>query len=372
MQWLNKINSSTKLKMKIKKTLLTLIAFFILNIITSEAGFFEISHECQEENCISGQDINWSVSFENKGSGYLWIEGVELIDSINLEDVANFHFGYNPYNSDKTKLYLNVVSSQKKTLNIQAKIPTPNIKNSLIYTPCIIFALNAKDEYYVGNYTSVNCYPNESITVFECLTDNHCKINELCQNKKCKQISCDDCQYILNKKCISYQCCSSDACNLDESCTNNKCTALTCLPEERILNHSCIKMECNYDEQIVNHSCVKLGCNYDEYAKNHSCLKLNCSYDEHISNNLCVKLECNDYEGYINHSCVKLECNDYEGYINHSCAKLDCGFFEKININKCVIDKQFIYKFAIELIITISIIYLFMLDIKKYKSEHKK
>ena len=361
--------------MKINKTfflILIIISFFTLNAITIKAGFFEINHECQEENCITGQDIIWSISFENKGSGYLWIEGIELIDSINLNEVANFYFGYNPYNSDKTKLYLNVVSNQKKTLNIQAKIPAPNIKNSLVYTPCIIFALDAKEAYYVGNYTSMHCYPNESIIVFECLIDKNCKINELCQNKKCKQITCGDCQYILNKKCISYQCCSSDACNLDESCINHKCTALNCSPEEIILNNSCVKLECNYDEHIVNHKCVKLECNYDEYAKNYSCLKLNCSYDEYISDNWCVKLECSDHEGYANHSCVKLECNYDEHVVNHSCVKLECGFFEKIDINKCIIDKQFIYKFAIELIITISIIYIFILDIKKYKSEHKK
>ncbi|PIZ53634.1 hypothetical protein COY26_01400, partial [Candidatus Woesearchaeota archaeon CG_4_10_14_0_2_um_filter_33_10] len=81
---------------------------------------------------------------------------------------------------------------------------------------------------------------------------------------------------------------------------------------------------------------------------------------------------CNDYEGYANNSCIKIECSYDEHAKNHSCAKLDCGFFEKIAVNKCIMDKQFIYKFAIELIITISIIYMFILDIRKYKSEHKK
>ena len=325
--------------MKIKKTLLTLTAFFILNIITSEAGFFEISHECQEENCISGQDINWSVSFENLGQKELKVIGIELIDGINQGQIASLIFDYDPSKSDKLEC-ITVFPGKKETIYIKSKIPMPNLKNQLIYMPCITTALPTTTAQYIDSYTDRVCYPNESITVFECLTDNHCKINELCQNKKCKQISCNDCQYILNKKCINYQCCSPDACNLDESCINHKCAVLTCLPEERILNHSCVKLECSYDEHIINHSCVKL--------------------------------ECNDYEGYANNSCIKIECSYDEHAKNHSCAKLDCGFFEKIAVNKCIMDKQFIYKFAIELIITISIIYMFILDIRKYKSEHKK
>ena len=328
--------------MKIKKTLfltLIIIAFFTLNAITIKAGFFEISHECQEENCISGQNINWNIKFENRGQKEIKVIGVELIESINQSEIASLIFEYDPSKSDKLEC-LRVFPGKKETIYIKSKIPPPNLKNQLIYMPCITTAIPTTAAQYIDSYTDRVCYPNESITVFECLTDNHCKINELCQNKKCKQIICGDCQYIMNKKCINYQCCSSDACNLDESCINHKCTALNCSPGERILNHSCVKLECNYDEHIINH--------------------------------ICVKLECKDHEGYANHSCVNLECNYDEHIINHSCAKLECGFFEKIDINKCIIDRQFTAKVVIELIITISIIYLLVLDIKKRKSRYKK
>jgi len=360
--------------MKIKKTLfltLIIIAFFTLNAITIKAGFFEISHECQEENCISGQDINWSISLENMGQKELKIVGIELIDSINQSQIASLIFEYDPSKSDKLN-YLKVLPGKKEIVYIKAKIPLPNLKNQLIYMPCITTALPTTTAKYVGSYTDRVCYPNESIIVFECITDKHCKINELCKNKKCRQIMCKDCQYIFNKKCLDYECCSSDACNLDESCINHKCVALNCSPEERILNHSCVKLGCNYDEYAFNHKCVKLNCGYDEHAVNHGCVKLNCSYDEHIINHSCVKLDCDDDEGYLNHSCIKLECNYDEHIINHSCVKLECGFFEKLAVNECVTDKEFTSKFAIELIITISIIYTFILDIKKYKSEHKK
>jgi len=325
--------------MKTRKTLLILIAFFILNIITSEAGFFEISPECQEENCISGQNINWNIKFENIGQKEIKVIGIELIESINQSEIASLIFEYDPSKSDKLEC-LTVFPGKKETIHIKSKIPLPNLKNQLIYMPCITTVIPTTAAQYVDSYTDRVCYPNESITVFECLTDKHCKINELCQNKKCKQIICEDCQYILNKKCINYQCCSSDACNLDESCINHKCIILNCSPEEIILNNSCAKLECDYDEYIVNH--------------------------------ICVKLECEDHEGYANHSCANLECSYDEHIINHSCAKLECGFFEKIDINKCIIDRQFTAKVAIELIITISIIYLLVLDIKKRKSRYKK
>jgi len=360
--------------MEIKKTLfliLIMIAFFTLNAITTKAGFFEISHECQEENCISGQDINWSISFENKGQKEIKIVGIELIDSINQSQIASFIFEYDSSKSDKLN-YLKVLPGKKETAYIKAKIPKPNLKNQLIYMPCITTAMPTTAAKYVGSYTDRVCYPNESITVFECIIDNHCEINELCKNEKCKQIICKDCQYIFNKKCIDYECCVSETCNLDESCINHKCVALNCSQDEKILNHSCVKLECGYDEYVSNHKCVKLNCSYDEQAVNHVCVKLNCSYDEYIVSHNCVKLECGDYEGYLNHSCVKLECDYDEHIVNHGCVKLECGFFEKIAVNKCAADKEVIYKFAIELIITISIIYVLILDIKKYKSKHKK
>ncbi len=344
---------------------------FILCCSSVLAYVYKIDYECQEEDCIEGQEINWSIHFENKGELPLMITSIELVDGFNKSVLANLEYVYDPFNSEKND-YLRVVTGKTKTAHIIAKIPKPNLENELIYVPCFTNIIDSTDAKDIGTHLYKHCFTkNESITIFECTRDNHCGAKYECKSNKCERIRCGYCQMITDHECKDYECCSNEVCGEREGCINHKCIALDCSPKERIFNHSCVELECKKDEYIENQTCLPLSCENGEYPVNHRCIQLNCSYDENVVNSTCTKLNCDGSEYAVNHTCKKLSCKYNETASNHACIGLNCGLFQKTSNHRCIIDRQFISKFSIELFIAVVVVLVLVLDIKKYESKQE-
>jgi len=302
------------------------IAIFIIHIIFVHAISYDIEYGCEQDICIKGEPIQWTISLFNYGQKKIEITSIELIDSVNSTVIAYYNITYDPYRSENKGL-ITIDPNSKINRIINTRLPKPNIYNSLAYRFC--YSNTVLDNNILirqGIYTLRNCdNKNYSINVLECNTDNHCSYNELCKNSKCVPLECGDgeCQYISSHKCMDYDCCDPDSCGKAEYCEN----------------HQCIQLNCTEFESSYNHTCQKLNCSYDEQFSNHTCQKLNCSYDEQFS--------------------------------NHTCQKLNCAFFQSRVNRRCVNDKPLIFKLAVELVIISLIILLLVLDVRKYESKKK-
>ncbi|MFH1642212.1 MAG: hypothetical protein ABIC04_04895 [Nanoarchaeota archaeon] len=351
------------------KILLMFAILFFVSLFIVHAYPYTITYSCPEDYCVIGQDINWSILIENKGVSNQKIVSLELIDSINESVISSVNYEYDPYDANKMN-YLVISPNKEKTVSMSVKAPKPNWKKNLVYRPCITTALLPTDARYMDSHTIRHCYPNnESIRIYDCLDNNHCEIDEACNNNICKKIKCDYCQYPLKHVCADYECCESEKCEWNERCVDNKCFLLNCSIDEGIQNNSCVSLNCSEDEYIVKHKCEKLNCSFDEKLVNHSCASLFCDPDEFIANHSCIKYNCLENEYIHNGSCQKLKCLYNETTFNHTCVLLECGLFHKKTYQRCAVDNQFIFKFSIELVIIVVIIFLFMLDYKKFESK---
>lgn len=139
-----------------------------------------------------------------------------------------------------------------------------------------------------------------------CRYDGDCMGDEVCKNRICEKMDCEDCQYAEKHKCVSYECCENLDCDKDKFCEGNICKELNCSENEAIVEHSCNILNCNSDEHTINHACVKLECEEYEHAVNHTCELLRCNYDEHIEEHECKKLKCKFYQRVFDHDCLNL------------------------------------------------------------------
>jgi hypothetical protein len=352
-----------------KLKIFLIMVIFFLSFQTACAHFFNLTHECQEKKCIAGQEINWTFTFKNMGSNELKLVDIEVVESVNQSEIAGIHFEYDVSDSSKRD-YFPVPPLKQKQLIINDKIPEQNAKNKLVYMPCITTALPSSAAKYLDDtYVEEKCYANKSIDVFECFYDRHCGNDEKCMARKCVEIECDYCQYIKNRECIEYECCKTEECNKGELCINHKCTSLNCSEDEKVVNNTCVKLNCSYDEYVSEHECINLECDEGKKPFNHTCIKLECEDDEHIFEHECIKLDCMNEEYAFNHTCVKLECEEGKKPLNHTCVWIECGFFEERKGDECIFDGEFALKFLAEILITIIIIFFFIIDIKKYRKE---
>ncbi|MDD5086414.1 MAG: hypothetical protein PHV16_01550 [Candidatus Nanoarchaeia archaeon] len=362
-------------KSKKEVFVLCFLAILFLIALSSQmvfAYFFDVSHNCQEDNCIEGQEINWTFSFQNAGNNELKIVSVEIFNPINQSVISGVYFDYDVADSSKND-YFSVIPGTKKNLIISDYVPKQNSVNKLVYAPCITTILDPTVAKYLDDrYYETKCYENKTIDIFECVYNRHCKDNEVCTLRKCVKIECEDCQYILNKECVDYDCCSTEDCGKGESCISHKCTKLNCSYDEMVVNNTCVKLDCSYDEYAFEHECIKLECEDDEGMFNHTCIKLECEDDEHIFEHECIKLDCSYDEKPFNHTCIKLECEEWESPLNHECVEIECGFLKKRQDNGCILDTDFILKLLLEIAIVIIIIILFLIDIKMRREKRIK
>jgi len=95
----------------------------------------------------------------------------------------------------------------------------------------------------------------------KCESDDECGDDEMCENAKCKKLTCDK---IYRHKCV--ECLNNSDCSKSEKCENNKCILkkgfckddTDCKDDEKCENNKCVQLECPGNEKIENHACVKV------------------------------------------------------------------------------------------------------------------
>lgn len=381
------------------------ILLFIFGVLLINANLvsasYNITYKCQDNVCIKGQTAEWLIEIYNEGSSTVEYTAVELRNSADDSIIAILDIPYEPLKDDRGELIV-IRAYSKANTTLMDTLPSPNGENMLTYHLCFTKTVPGDAHTYrnQGIYELRHCYNmNETMPLFECIKNEYCDDDSYCVNNKCIKLDCSECQYIEKHKCIDYKCCSNDDCNLNETCIGNSCEVLDCnaikeqanetgksgeeeidagdmednkatQPDQRlyVVNHACSSEPCAQDEIIADYACVKANCNEDEFISKYACAKLNCGFDESILNHICQKLKCKEGEGIIDHACTPLECADDEAIINYACTKLDCIFFQKAESHSCLINTNLI----IESVFLIIIVFLLVLDIKKYNGKHRK
>ncbi len=342
---------------------------FIVSITYVSAYFYYIDYKCEQKICHEGEEVTWFVTIENEGLHKMEFTKIEIFDMKNNDLVAEFNSGFNPLSSQRGNSIV-VWQNKNVTVNITGVIPRQNYYRKFLYYPCITNAV--LDTYALSKYEeyeTTHCYKeNHSVDVVECLSDDHCKLDSVCNYQQCTKLRCGECQYIVDHQCVDYECCKSSDCNFDEECVNNSCYKLDCDYDEHIVNNSCVELNCSTQEIAIDHVCEKLVCAFDEERINNSCVRLDCADNQYINNHRCLELNCSPVETAFNHTCIKLECDYDEKPIDHKCVKLNCQFYESIENHRCVRNNSIILKFSLELFAIIMIIIFLILDMRRYKT----
>ncbi len=337
----------------------------------TNAYFYNITYNCLYDTCISGQNATWHVTLLNAGTQEIEFIRIGLFDSINKSLFAFLDIPFYP-NSDKRGNLITVGANKKVLVNITGKLPKASYGNNLlIYYPC--FTATITDSYIIAQenkYETTHCYyVNETMLVYECISNDNCRKEEFCNFNSCVKLNCKNCQYIQDHRCRDYECCSSGQCEFNETCLNNTCQNLACNFDEYIYNNSCNALSCAFDEFIFNKTCIKINCDLNEFAFNHTCRELNCSDSEYFANHTCKMMDCKQEEYAKNHACIKLNCLNNESIFNHTCKPLNCSFFQDITNHSCISNKKVIFKLSLEIAAIIMIVLFFVIDFKKFEKK---
>lgn len=330
---------------------------------------YDITHNCSNMVCVAGEAAEWYVTISNKGLNAIEYSAIDLVDTLNETNIfASIDWTYRPTSSRKGE-FLSIYPGQKVVVRLNGTIPNPNSGDSLLYYPCFTRIVPKEDWPQIAKsiYELKHCYSlNETMPVFQCISNDHCSHSEYCKTDKCYRLNCSNCQYIFNHTCVDYECCDSYDCEPNEFCANNTCLKLECESFEAVIDYKCTLLNCSDNEDIIDNQCKKLNCSFDEYAFNHSCSKLNCLSYEYIEDHTCITLSCREDQAAFNHTCNQLYCPYNETISNHSCVELHCYFFQKIANHRCINNIPMLLKFIGEILALIFIAGFLILDIKKY------
>ena len=343
---------------------------FILMLPPSLAYFYTITTQCEDEPCVVGQQMNWTVVISNEGKKKLEYSVVEILDAVNGTILAFYDANYNPL-SDKRGEPIPVHPKSNSTLILQSLVPKTNVGSLITFYPCFT---NIIDDTYIlakyGEYETRHCYiVNQTLYAIGCFLQSHCPRNAYCSGNTCLPLECGACQYISNHTCKSYPCCADEDCSYNSYCLNRICLPITCLETQYLFNRTCIDIQCADNEILLNKSCSPLECEEHEQALNHTCVSLECNEDEALLNHTCVALGCTPYEFASNHSCLPLDCAWNQGYSSHACIDLDCAIYQDIDNHRCVNNKKLIIKLGFEGLALLLILGFLGLDI--WKSRHR-
>jgi len=341
-----------------------LAIIFTLISALANAQFVSITAQCQNDVCITGQEVIWHIMVSNSGTKIIEYTDFELLEAINNTVIAEEHREYFPLRDYRGDLLV-VEQGKKKRINITSTVPKPNSPDGLIFYPC---ASNTVEDIHVfvrhNDYKIRQCFNvNFTVPVVGCLQDVDCKNNQVCVENACMPLKCTDCQLVENHACINLECCSSEACAFNAICANNTCQPLQCSYNEKIQDKACVPLNCNFDEYILNNSCTQLECTNAEYVFNQTCKQLLCPLSQYIFNHTCKS--CRTDEFIENGQCAPLRCNLNEAYNNHTCVPLQCAFYQDIANHGCKNNNLVIGKLATEGFVILLIVGLFALDIRK-------
>lgn len=295
--------------------IILLCIIFCINI--ASATITKIEYRCFDNDCTEGNIVNWSITIHNKGSGFLDMNTIMLVNPETGAILVSKTFTNN----------VTVSRDEIETFVVEDVLPAPNYLDvKLRYKPCIITNVGLNWRHLYGT-TMKDCnydiyeMPDRPLLYRDCDFNTECNSDEICKDNKCVRFRCEYCQHVANHMCVSYECCKSD--------------------------------ECWENERCVNNGCVKLACTDDEFISNHSCAKLNCTESEFAYNHECITLLCLETEQAANHKCAELDCDDDELIYNHTCVKFTCPFLRSPRKHVCVINRFLVYFIVIVLLIFI-------------------
>jgi len=357
---------------KIKILLGLVFLFMASSAFSAEYSFYSVNYTCENTKCVQGDDITWDVTVENKGFEKMELIGVEIHDSYNDSTVSYYNISYYPTIDYRGEI-ISIWPKQEAKISIKDRVPPANTPSGFYYYLCFDNAVRTPRIVVGDVYNLKYCYNDQQLflPMVDCVHSDTCRKDEYCGTNTCKKIKCNECEFIVNHRCVEYQCCKSDDCGLNQECVNNVCGRLDCAENEFLYNHTCKELNCEEDEGYFNHKCVTLNCDEVEHIVNHNCEKLNCTGDEFIKDHSCFSLNCSENEYLINQSCNKLSCRYNEGYFNHTCVTLSCGWYQKVLNHNCVNDRILITKLGVEAFIVILILVLIILDIREYEIHRK-
>ncbi len=290
-----------------------------------------VSHKC-EESCMSGAEITWNVSLENRGEQEITVASIEILDK---------------KGATLAKKSLNTTVAKKISVPMTGEVPKVKNASEIFYTVCLTTLIPRESRLYEDIYYGIeNTYcdsKNRSFFAIQCRNDSGCGPAEACSNSSCTALSCGQCSLAIGHSCRKLECCSDDACMQDEMCANNTCAGLSCAANESARNHTCAILSCRDDEAIANHSCKLLACGENEFPRNGKCEKVNCLENETIANRTCVPLQCAADEKAQNHSCEKLQCDENERPEQHQCSRIACLPHQSVENRACGTDMKKVY-----------------------------
>ncbi len=349
-----------------------LVASFILiltALVNAQAPTtsYNVSYRCEDDQCIEGQPIIWTISFFNYGGREVEYTDFELVDAFNHTNIAELHIPYYPLRDYRGDILVSW-PNKKVDINISATVPISNSPEGTTFYPC--FSSTIEDIHVFvrhNDYTYRQCYSeNFTLSSKQCMQDSHCKETQYCGYlNTCVDLNCANCQYVSNHSCLNHECCSSEQCLFNQRCDGNLCVSLQCQENQFIYNRTCQFLACNVDEMIMNQSCQKLSCSDTEFVFNHTCKPLLCSGQEYVFNHTCRSCAQNQYLD--NGVCMSLKCKPFEGYVDHTCKPLQCRFYEDIVDHECKRNIGIIIKLGIEGFIVVIAAALIFLDLRKIR-----
>jgi hypothetical protein len=337
-----------------KRLILLCFVFLIINCgICFAVDFVKLDLFCEKNICVSGRTGEYVAEIKNFGDNKLNIMGYKVINALNKKGVMEYRLDY-----PKT-----VPSQSNGNFSIRKEIPKPNKNESFIANLCLITQPDI-DSWGKTGRTIEHCYSefNYTFSITECLENNDCESEQVCEANKCMPLNCSYCQYPQYHKCNAYGCCQDKECRKNESCKEHLCKPVECPKDKFVIDHACSSSYCDYNKTLIDNECMPLNCFFDELLQNNTCKKINCAYDEYVFNKSCVKLNCSFQDYPLNRACFPLNCSLDSFIFNHSCKKLSCLFFQVAEQHECRI-KSFL---VLEVFVIFMISFLIILNIKKY------
>ena len=183
------------------------VLFFVLLLAAAfvHAGI-DASFVCDNNNCVEGASMNWSVSIFNNINKSIVVGQIYIVD-VNTNQLIALH------NSEEVLL----APQESHVFSFSNLVSAPISGYTFSFRPCFNASL--------GDVSSVVCKSSaKTLTVvplskIECFSSSDCDSNEFClsDTKKCKPLSCKDGEVIADHKCVLpvcawYQSAVSDGC----------------------------------------------------------------------------------------------------------------------------------------------------------------
>jgi len=153
--------------------------------------------------------------------------------------------------------------------------------------------------------------PQEETFTYECVINEECSYNEICQNGNCVILSCNSCEQLINHECTPLNC------NDNNTCTIDHCSESACFNDEITScknNDGCCPSGCNEtldnDCFIPIESCkTDLDCSDGDFNTIDTCIITNetstcqnlipsCGVDDGVCPSNCTTLTDNDCNAY--------------------------------------------------------------------------